>query len=605
MKKKQQVSKIASYELIPFFLVLIVIPLIVIARTYENGLSGYPWYSTNTSSYDFFLFWKSRLVMITGLAAALFLAFRIYDNLNRKIENKPLPILFWLPVIIYGFFVLASCIFSAHTDFAFWGSAEQFEGGLALLSYCVLACYGYYYVVTHDIEEKMMRWLTYGASIVSVIGAFQFAGLDFFRTDFAKGIITMLDAEMAGKNFEFNFELGRTYASLYNPNYIGSYVALLLPAVIVTLIISKKIWMKIIAGLGAFCLVLSLVGSESMTGYLAIFFTAILLFVMLLPLIRKYWKRFALIGAGALVVFLLLVVWKRDAFEYGVNKIFHPVANDYAVASITKDGDKGIKVATNKGKVIHIANTAADGTAFSFLDEEGSVIRSTYNTETGSLDLSGADYEGFSVMAGNITIDNKQYVGFRVSKDGRQWNFVIMDGVYRFYSIYGKPAEIRNIPSIGFEKSQHFASRRGFIWSRTLPLVGDHILLGSGPDTFVLEFPNDDFVGMVNNSYSGNMVTKPHNMYLQIAVQTGVISLIAFLTLFIAYFVNCIKLYWNRKFTTMSFIGLACMLGTFGYMITGLANDSSITVAPLFWLLIGMGAAINCKISSADKQETK
>ena len=40
-------------------------------------------------------------------------------------------------------------------------------------------------------------------------------------------------------------------------------------------------------------------------------------------------------------------------------------------------------------------------------------------------------------------------------------------------------------------------------------------------------------------------------------------------------------------------IGLGIMLGTFGYIVTGLANDSTVAVAPLYWCLLGTGMAVN------------
>ena len=35
------------------------------------------------------------------------------------------------------------------------------------------------------------------------------------------------------------------------------------------------------------------------------------------------------------------------------------------------------------------------------------------------------------------------------------------------------------------------------------------------------------------------------------------------------------------------------MLGIIGYLISGISNDSTITVAPLFWALLGIGFAVN------------
>ena len=165
---------------------------------------------------------------------------------------------------------------------------------------------------------------------------------------------------------------------------------------------------------------------------------------------------------------------------------------------------------------------------------------------------------------------------------------------YRMYNPFDKVDGLRHIESIGFEKNQHFGSRRGYIWSRTFPLLKRHILYGSGPNTFVYEFPNDDYVGMKNVGYDGAVVTKPHNMFLQIWVQTGFVSLLAFLALYGLYFVESIRLYFLcGGLRSSEKIGLGIMLGTFGYIVTGLANDSTVAVAPLYWCLLGTGMAVN------------
>lgn len=92
-------------------------------------------------------------------------------------------------------------------------------------------------------------------------------------------------------------------------------------------------------------------------------------------------------------------------------------------------------------------------------------------------------------------------------------------------------------------------------------------------------------------------VSKPHNMYLQIGVQTGVLSLLAFLLLYGFYFVESLRCYWNSSGKAQHLVGIGIFLEPFGYMISCIFNDSTVTVAPLFWCLLGAGIAVNqlCK----------
>ena len=53
-------------------------------------------------------------------------------------------------------------------------------------------------------------------------------------------------------------------------------------------------------------------------------------------------------------------------------------------------------------------------------------------------------------------------------------------------------------------------------------------------------------------------------------------------------------MYWGRTLAgTTEHIGFALMISIFGYMVTGLANDSTVAVAPVFWGLLAVGIAVN------------
>lgn len=83
-------------------------------------------------------------------------------------------------------------------------------------------------------------------------------------------------------------------------------------------------------------------------------------------------------------------------------------------------------------------------------------------------------------------------------------------------------------------------------------------------------------------------------MFLQIAIQTGGISLLAFLAIFVIYFVESFRMYFRKTaYRSSEIFGIGILLGTFGYLVTGLANDSTVCVAPVYWCLLGVGMAVN------------
>ena len=162
-----------------------------------------------------------------------------------------------------------------------------------------------------------------------------------------------------------------------------------------------------------------------------------------------------------------------------------------------------------------------------------------------------------------------------------------------------EPKEFVEPPAIGFKGKERMGSARGYIWSRSLPLLKDTVFIGVGPDAFAFEFPQDDILGKWYAYNTPNMIVdKPHNLYLQIAINQGVIALIAFLVLVGTYVVQGIRLYGLKKgYSTLEILGSAVLLAIIGYLGAGIFNDSVVPVAPIFWILLGTGMATNFMVA--------
>ena len=164
-----------------------------------------------------------------------------------------------------------------------------------------------------------------------------------------------------------------------------------------------------------------------------------------------------------------------------------------------------------------------------------------------------------------------------------------------------------NAEHIGFEGKEKLGSSRGYIWSRTLPLLKNCLITGYGPDTFTYNFPQNDVLAKYYSYSQFNQgfyttVDKPHNMYLQIFYSSGLIALLAFLGIVIFYIVDCFRLYaLKRDYRMEQVMGISVMLGIVGYLAAGFFNDSVVGVAPVFWILLGVGASLNTINRRADR----
>ncbi len=124
----------------------------------------------------------------------------------------------------------------------------------------------------------------------------------------------------------------------------------------------------------------------------------------------------------------------------------------------------------------------------------------------------------------------------------------------------------------------------------------DTLILGHGADTYCIYFPNDDYVGKYND-FSDNIniiVDKPHNLYFGYIVGTGAVSVLALLVLWLTYIVQSFAIYRRSRFADfLSFTGAGVFLGICGFLTTGVVDDSSVSVMPMFYTLLGTGIAIN------------
>ena len=169
------------------------------------------------------------------------------------------------------------------------------------------------------------------------------------------------------------------------------------------------------------------------------------------------------------------------------------------------------------------------------------------------------------------------------------------DGKLAMLDKFANPIDINTpVESWGFKGVERLGSNRGYIWSRSIPILKHNIFIGSGADTFVFEFPQEDVKSKLN--YLGNpyvIIDKPHNMFLQIGINTGIISLIVIIALFILYIVQTIKRVFSDRSQGLNAIRLGILAGVIAYAVAGLTTDSVVTVAPVFWVLLGTGFGAN------------
>jgi hypothetical protein len=206
--------------------------------------------------------------------------------------------------------------------------------------------------------------------------------------------------------------------------------------------------------------------------------------------------------------------------------------------------------------------------------------------------------------------EGNKFIVFNIRGESeRKWPFMLTgeDPLTLLYrNDLGKGVELVNVPHFGFKNNPGFGSGRGYIWSTSLPMIKDTIFLGLGADTYCINYPHKDYVGKYNAGWNINMIVdKPHNMYIAVAINTGVISLIAMHALFGMYIVQSLRLYWRREFTTFAeYAGAGIFFGISGFIVSGAVDDSTVSVMPMFYGLLATGIATNIMLKKRYRNES-
>lgn len=138
------------------------------------------------------------------------------------------------------------------------------------------------------------------------------------------------------------------------------------------------------------------------------------------------------------------------------------------------------------------------------------------------------------------------------------------------------------------EEANHAGAGRWIIWKHTLALIPDYFWIGSGPDTLIHIYPHEEYQKIRN--IPDVHVDKAHNEYLQIAVTTGVPSLVIYLLFLLAIVGRSARTVFSRSEESIEnpLLFYVLLAAVIGYLAQAFFNISVIMVAPYFWILLGM-----------------
>lgn len=578
-KQKRQQNRNLISGLLPGFLCVAVLPFIVRLYLLPNTYASYPWFAGSDTWGDLFLYGKMKCF----LAISFLMLFVIFDAILVKREKITLSRAFWL-LFGYETLVTLSAIFSVDRMLSFRGGLEQFESVYVLWGYGICCLYGHYLQSTKKNTGLLLTAMVVASFVLSIIGLFQFVEHDILQWDFIKSFYVPNDLKAYRESLSFNFakeKWNNVYMTLYNPNYVGSYVCLSLPIAVWKFLESRKLFWRIFSGATAMGLLVCLLGSGSKAGILSLCIALLMAGVFGMIHKRKIGKKDIVIGS--LVIMVVCMTGGLFAWKVVGNKKTENAKDKELLTEITLGKDE-IFIEYN-GYPLTIGYQTEDGKPIPiFRDESGNAPMCEYAVDEQYYVIIDERMKDVAICCYR---EGEQIV-IGIAYDETQWIFCKLPGqAFRYVTRYKKPDEMVVAKTCLPREMDSLFTYRGYIWSRTIPLLQNHFLLGSGPDTFAIVFPQNDYVARSKQEkgFFDEILTRPHSMYLQWALQTGVLSflcMVAFLGVVVRRAVS--RLHKDIHDKEMA----AVSVGIVAYLSAGICNDSSLVAAPVFWLLFGL-----------------
>lgn len=590
------------------------------------------------NSANFFTYIRSLwLYLLTGTALVLFL-----------IQEKPRKSWAYAPMAVYIFLAVASTVFSQNFKMALWGDTDRNEGLLTILCYMGILFLSINLATSKKAVRFIVGTILISSLAVALIGVFQFFGYDYLYGGFADRYLVPEHFRKIAPDFKVD-SMGESPEELIvtfgNGNYTGSYMAMLF-ALTMGLVVGFAGKSRFLTIPLSLLLFFNLLGSKSRAGMLG----AIVSAMLLAWYFRKDFKskiRIAIFLLGSLfVVFVITELYSLEKNKTLSGNSFNrpalsqnPLFGNFEdlqfennAVRVTFDGleirirylEKELFFYDSKDDLIpfRLVNKTELGlvkdSVSNGVESFGELTEKVFSASTSFPDLiKSSDFkESLNVENQFLVLfpESKMrgYVIFlwpgknllQIGRSGETFFLVFSDDGFKILDQLGRPAYVKPVETWGFKGYEKFGSGRGYIWSRTLPMLKKTILIGYGPDTFFLHYPNHDYLGKLRHVSRGiqRVIDKPHNMFLQVGVNTGVFSLLALTYLFARFIFQSYRA--NEKLIPDSELLLILQsinLSLIAYLVAALFNDSVISIAPIFWCLLGLGIALqNFPVKSAE-----
>lgn len=578
-------------RLAPIIMITSVIFLLVGLHTYTMPVSQFAYLAggDNTLMFDTMSWVKMVAVIATACIAAVLLIYYLANG-KRTIRRSCI----YIPMIVYAFTIVISYAFSDYKQFALWGTFDRFEGTIVHLCYLFMMFYAINCVDGEKELSFIADTLFVAVTVACLIGVTQLTGHDFFDSTLGK---LLLLGSHAGE-FDLYMGSGGVYQTVYNINYVAFYLCMVVPILLNRIIdvtfdrenhpsrVSYRAWLIALFGL----IIINIAGASSVGSIPGLVFAVIA--VLTVRFTKAHRLRSILIIPAAYAVMAVLV--STGVFGSRFSPFIKSATDRPSIDEISMH-DNTVEISVNGNRII--AEYGADEGGFSVRNELGQDY--ALFTLPGKEDRYEFDNDALMGLVAFTPFMQDDIVFAQFDIAGEHFTFAFTPQGPRYINASGKTEPIETAEHAGIFRNYSFSNGRGYIWDTAIPLVPRYIFCGAGADTFMFIFPQNDYITRFENTlWTGALYDKPHNMYLQIALSFGLTGLFAFIGMMTGAIVLAIKRFKEGKITSLT---ASVLIGITAFLMSALVNDSSVSVMPMFYGLLGTAIAC-CNKQSSDSE---
>ncbi len=559
------------------FFIAAILPLIIYTYIRERSIYSLDFiaYPLKRGDYDFFHYCKAVVLIIVS--------FFLVTVLISKREY--LKSIMAIPLMLFGFMILSSSIFSDYRAFAFFGGAESYQGVLVWLSYIVL-CLAASQIQSIKNIKRILAGVVLSGFLLSVIGF-----LEYFNSDFFEAYLKFF---LEGDK-KINYKDTPAINSLsYNPNYYSVFLYLTLTVLVVAYLLNENKKRGILLLLVYSFVYFNLVGVKTLAADITFVLATLIIIVFLWIKKRLDVKRVLIIIGVSLSIFFFVFhnigaspIQKKPGNRF-------KIAGEHSTFNEAKVSDSILELRSFKHPSLFVKLKNGKDLNFSKEIDFNNVL--DIKNDKNKVTIDDQDFKGYAFSFKKLKQGNLMVFNYNEEFD---YNIIIDGKTFKTINPHtNKVIDIVTTEKVAyFNKRGALFSGRGIIWALGIPKIE---FFGHGADTFPLVFPNNDYLSKLKQyRNSKRYPAAAHSLYLQIAIEFGVLGLLLFACIIIFYLFTTIKLLLSSSFNTAShYISLGCCMAVFGFCFLGITNSSMLTSSPNFWILLGLGIAVNGKIGN-------